>query len=248
MIFFEEWRNLGYHLITYFRCIFLSTWLKSFCSMLKIVITDDHQMIIDGLKLLANNFERLEVVGQAKSLSELYAVLNRTHPDVLILDIKIGEENGIDEIPRLRIIYPKMKIILFSSYNFPSIVKKALELKVDGYLLKDTEADELINAIEAVVGGQQFIGNNVNKSIYREVELDEFEENDGFVKKFNLSHREQDIIRLIAQGLESAQISEELFISLNTVKTHRKNIFKKLGLSSSNELVRFALENGLAGL
>ncbi len=216
--------------------------------MLKIVITDDHQMIIDGLKLLANNFERLEVVGQAKSLSELYAVLNRTHPDVLILDIKIGEENGIDEIPRLRIIYPKMKIILFSSYNFPSIVKKALELKVDGYLLKDTEADELINAIEAVVGGQQFIGNNVNKSIYREVELDEFEENDGFVKKFNLSHREQDIIRLIAQGLESAQISEELFISLNTVKTHRKNIFKKLGLSSSNELVRFALENGLAGL
>ncbi|MCC6723060.1 MAG: response regulator transcription factor [Saprospiraceae bacterium] len=214
--------------------------------MIKIVIIDDHQMIIDGLKLLASNFKNLEIVGQAKHLSELYSVLNRTQPDILILDIKIGEENGIDEVVRLRNFYPNMKIILFSSYNFPSLVKKALELKVDGYLLKDTEADELITAIETVMSNKKFIGGNVNRSTFRDDEADEFEDNDEFVKKFNLSSRELEIIRLIVQGLESGQISEELFITLNTVKTHRKNIFKKLNITSSTELIRFALENGLA--
>lgn len=212
---------------------------------LQIIILDDHPMIIDGIRLLLDGVSRFQLAGQAASVPELITLLGQP-ADLLILDLNVKGKNIIADVARIRERAPGLKILVFSSYNTPSLVRRAFEQQVDGYLLKDTTQDELLDALDAIGAGQRFIGPNVNvpkKGLAMKITAPELV--DDFEKRFNLTERETDIIRLMAKGHDSKAIATELFISLHTVQTHRKNIMRKLDLHSAVDIARWALQNGL---
>lgn len=212
---------------------------------LNLVILDDHPMIVDGVRLLLANAEGYSLTGAAANVRELISLLN-ADVDILILDLNIRGENILKHISDIRSRHPQLKILVFSSYNTPSLVRRSFEEGVQGYLLKDTTRDELLLALETIHKGKPFIGNNVNlpKSglilppPHKEVA-------DDFERTSQLSERELEVLRLMAQGLGSQEIAGRLFISLHTVQSHRKSILYKLGLHSASEVVRFAFENKL---
>lgn len=211
---------------------------------IKILAVDDHPIVIDGLKLSLQNADNIQFVGEAYSESELYSVLKQCSPDIIILDLNIKGDNSLSYLDKIYAIRPKVKIIIFSSYNNSSLIASALKNKIHGYLLKDTPKDDLIQTIYKIHAGEKYIpsipptkngkfSNPSNNLI------------DDFLKKNNLSQRELEVIQLIVKGLTSEDIAAQLFISKHTVQSHRKNILRKLSLHNKAEIVKFAYENNL---
>ena len=211
----------------------------------KVIILDDHPMIIDGIRLLLEGAQQFVLTGQANDIRELITLLD-SPAGILILDLNIKGKNILDQIPVIRAKKPAVKILVFSSYNTPSLVRKAFAQQVNGYLLKDTTQDELLEALGRIASGKVFIGKNVhvpkNGLVFKEPDDDL---KDVFQKKYALTEREVEIIRLMAKGHDSKNMAAALFISQHTVQSHRKNIMRKLDLHSAAEVTRFALENGL---
>lgn len=213
----------------------------------KIIILDDHPLITDGVASLLENSERYKLVAAVHSWESLLSTIPECLPDIMILDLNIHGKNILNKIDDLKLRFPDPKILVFSSYNTPSLVKKALSKDVDGYLLKDTTRAELLEALDTMTSGAQFIGKRVavpKKGFVKRLASNEIK--DDFENNSALSGRELEVVKYIVEGLESQQIAERMFISKHTVQSHRKNILKKLNLHSAAELVRYALKNGLA--
>lgn len=215
-------------------------------SPFKIITLDDHPMITDGVELLLENYADFQFVAAAHSWEELISKIRIELPDILILDLNIRGSNILNRIDPLLQQFPHVKILIFSSYNSPSLVKKAFAKNVNGYLLKDTTQDELLEALETIATGKIYIGNRVaatkreNFKIATNRELE-----DDFEIKNKLSNRELQVVQLMVEGLDSKEIANRLFISSHTVQSHRKNILRKLNLHSASEVVRFALQHNL---
>lgn len=211
-----------------------------------IVILDDHPMIIDGLRLLLSGMEDYVIQHFAHTYEELLSVL--THEtDILIFDLNIRGKNIVDRCGDLKSRFPNLLILVFSSYNTPSLVRKALAGGVNGYILKDTTRPELLEALESICKGITYIGKNVYSQDYTAT-VPGIEPNlitDNFEKISLLTEREMAIVRLIASGKDSHEIADILSISLHTVQSHRKNLLNKLDLHNAADIVRFAFENGL---
>jgi DNA-binding NarL/FixJ family response regulator len=156
-----------------------------------------------------------------------------------LLDLNIKGVNSLEWLERIRLWQPKLKVIAFSSYNTTAIVRKALQAGVDGYLLKDVSATELEEALQAVVSGKRFVCERVNGrgDTSRSGSNTFFE--DEFVLEARLTGREREVMLAIVEGLDSKSIAKRLYISLHTVQSHRKRLFKKLGVHSAAELIRF---------
>jgi DNA-binding NarL/FixJ family response regulator len=200
-----------------------------------IIIIDDHPLIIEGVKLLLADSEDFEIAKAVENWEKLWVALNEKY-DILILDLNIRGQNSIQHIKKIKAYQPNLKILIFSSYNTPSLVRKAFEQDVDGYLLKDTQKEELLNAFDTILKGRKFIGERVaipKKGIPTQSEFD-----DVFIKKARLSKREKEIMQLIIDGFDSQAIADKLFISLYTVQSHRKSIFKKMEVHSVAELIK----------
>lgn len=213
---------------------------------MKIIALDDHPVITDGLRLLLNHNSQFELCAIAHSWQELISKMTEETPDIAILDLNIRGENILNKIEPFKIQFPNVKLLIFSSYNTPSLVKKAFAKEINGYLLKDTTQDELWEALEAISNNQIYIGKRVAIPKNRKIQLPKSSEvGDNFELISNLTERELEVIELIAQGHESQEIANQLFISLHTVQSHRKNIMRKLDLHSATEIVRFAFKNKL---
>jgi len=213
---------------------------------IKIIILDDHPLITDGVASLLASSERYNLVFSVHSWESLLSAILEYRPDILILDLNIHGKNILNKIDDLKLRFPEPKILVFSSYNTPSLVKKALSKDVDGYLLKDTTRTELLEALDTMTLGAQFIGERVaipKKGFVKRMANNEIK--DVFENSSVLSIRELEVVKYIVEGLESQQVAERMFISKHTVQSHRKNILKKLNLHSAAELVRYALKNGL---
>jgi len=213
---------------------------------IKIIAADDHPIVVDGIKLSLKDVDDFAFIGEAYSEGELYSLLQKVTPDILILDLNIKGDNALDYLDKIYQYAPQIKIIIFSSYNTPSLIKAALENKVNGYLLKDAAKEEFIEALHTAFSGGIYISKNA------QITREDFKKNspknilmDDFLKKNNLSYRELEVIQLIVKGLTSDAIAEQLYISKHTVQSHRKNILRKLSLHSKSEIVRFAYENNL---
>ena len=202
-----------------------------------IIILDDHLIVIEGIKRLLQTHPEYEIVKEVTSIEELYSSLDEVI-DILFLDINVKGTNSIKQIPHIKAIKPDLKILIFSSYDSPSVVKKAFEQPIHGYLLKDTDETELIEALETVIEGKIYIGKNIPTS-QGSIAISEptFEFDDSFLKWDKLTNREKEVADLMAKGMNSQSIAEQLFISSHTVKVHRKNIFKKLEIHSVVELI-----------
>lgn len=207
----------------------------------KIIIFDDHPLIIDGLKQLIEASSDFEVVASCTNFEDLESALQELC-DILILDLNIKGKNSLDRIDEIRFKRPQLKMLVFSSYNTPSTVRRALRKDVDGYLLKDTSQEELLLALETLVKGEKYIGKEVAVKNNQAPKKTAHEFEDVFIKRAQLTRREKEVMWAIVEGLESQAIAERLFISLHTVQTHRKNLFKKLDVHSAAELVKLILD------
>jgi len=204
----------------------------------QVFIADDHPLMIDGIKLLLSN-SRFLICGEATAPNRLAALLHQSPAELLILDLNMSGVNMVESIGELKALKRSLRILVFSSYNTPSLIRQSFQHGADGYLLKDTTRQELLEALEAILVNDTYVGKTVDKPLLRQNESLEVWR-DAFAKKASLSDRELEIIRLIVVGNTSKEIGEVLFISPHTVQTHRKNILRKLDLHSGADLIRQA--------
>lgn len=216
-----------------------------------IVIADDHQLFIAGLKSILREVEGydLHLIDVANDGEELISILKKRAPDLLILDLNMPERDGLDVLDVIRGKYSDLKILALTMYDESKIVKSAFKSGVDGYVLKSSGKEELVRAISEVLDGHTFLGKGVSlnsmmtKASRKSDNAFHFE--DRFIKKYNLTKREIEILRLISQALSNKQIAKELYISDQTVSVHRKNIMRKLGVSNTAGLIKIAYDNSL---
>lgn len=205
----------------------------------KILICDDHLLFLNGLAEVLKKFGKdyeIHLFNDTDSCEQFFAT---TQVDVFICDLNIDERDGFQLIQQFKKNCPKAKVIILSAYFEEFLVSKAARLGVHAFLPKETPVDELIDVIESTAN-TFYSATNLKKG------MPEFTQKDGAqLKKFSLSAQEKQIIRLIIEGKTSKDIAAELFISKTTVDTHRKNINKKLEISNSSSLIKFAHENNL---
>lgn len=208
---------------------------------IKIIIADDHDVIIDGLTALLSTEKNLQIVGRANNGKQLLEIIKNKPVDLIILDIEMPEMNGVEAAELLKAKYPELKILVLTMYNSPDFIANLLRHGVDGYILKNSRKQELLQAINSVFSGRSFYAPEVT-----EIMMDSFRQGQSNKEDTpELTPREKEIVRLIAEEHTSREIGEKLFISFHTVERHRKNIIAKLGVKNVAGLVKYALKNGL---
>ena len=200
----------------------------------KILIADNHSMVAGGIAALLNTSDNLNVVGIVEDGQKVLNMVAENPVDLVLMDINMPEMNGIECTRRLKENYPDTKVIVVTMYNHKKLVREMFEVGADGCVLKSNSGKELLSAIERVISGKTYFD-----------QLNDFIDAPKEFKEFRLSEREIEIIELIAEGATSKEISNRLFISEHTVKTHRKNIFQKTQVSDSDQLINWAMNNKL---
>jgi DNA-binding NarL/FixJ family response regulator len=215
----------------------------NFC---RVFIADDHQLIIDGIKLLLKPEENIEIVGEARDGKDLFEKLLAMHSktDIIILDISMPGINGLEAAKKMKARYPDIKIIVFTMHVERSIIQEMLDAGIRGYVLKNTEKEELVLAIQQVAAGHTYISSTASLILKQPSENHLFQAKNA-KEDLILTQREKEITRLIAQGLSNIEIGEQLFISHKTVETHRAHIMKKLGAKNSAGVIRYAFQHSL---
>ncbi len=210
--------------------------------MITVAITDDHVMVVEGLKAMLNQVEDIRIINAFHSVNDTIKGLSTAIPDVLLLDINLPDGNGIHLCKQLKDNYKDLKIIALSNYEDISFIKQIIKNGANGYLLKNTNKSELIDAIKAVHSNHLFLPEKLQRMLL----------NDSLGKPTNsaffipsLTRREKEVLALIVKEHTTEEIAEKLFITSKTVEAHRSNLIQKLGVKNVAGLVRVALEKGL---
>ena len=215
--------------------------------MIKVLITDDHQMFIDGIKALLVDSEEIHVVAMANNGEEALEKLKNQPIDVVIMDINMPVMNGIEATKQIKEKYPDVKILALTMYIEKELITEIVKAGATGYILKNTGKEELVNALTTIAKGEKFYSSDVALKMMDAKTTLEYAEDlkDHKNLNINLTKREEEILKLIAQEYTTTQIAEKLFISFFTVETHRKNLIRKLNVKNVAGLVKFAIKNGL---
>lgn len=208
---------------------------------MKVVIVDDHQLVINGfLKLL--NEKEISVAATFTQPREALAQIPILKPDVVLTDLDMPVLNGVGLIEEVRKTHPEQKFIMLTMHLNQQIVKKMLGLKVNGYLSKNAHPDELFQALEAVAAGRNFYSSDVAQSLaFQGTKIT----SENPMLTLALSEREREVLKLIAHGEPTKGIAEKLHISIGTVETHRRSIMGKLEVNNMAGMVRIAVQEGL---
>ncbi len=213
---------------------------------IRIHLADDHQILIDGISTLLHTIPHFEIAGFSLNGTTLFDEVTNNNSDILVLDINMPEKDGIEVIKEF---YEKgfpCKVIVLSSYDDLKLIKEIMRLGASGYLTKKCAGENIVEAIEAISRGEEYFCKTVREKIFNTVtknnpKLNKYEPNQNSI----LTGRELEIIILIALEYSGKEISEQLFITTNTVETHRKNIMKKLDAKNTISIVKYALKNNL---
>jgi DNA-binding NarL/FixJ family response regulator len=207
----------------------------------KVILADDHQFLVEGLLSILKDEPSFEIVATAQNGFELIDAVLRHSPDLVILDMNMPGYDGLQCLDRIKADIPKTKVLVLTNYNQPELVSEVKKRKAEGYLIKNSSANELTEVILKILDGQtHFPAPGQLKTI-----SDDSFFLDDFLKKYQLTKREVEIIRLVSQELSNKEIADKLFLSELTIKTHRRNILRKLDIRNVAGLVNFAKENGL---
>lgn len=212
---------------------------------IKILIADDHKLFREGTITLLSENQDIEIIGQAEDGKEAIAKAKETQPDILIIDIGMPKINGIEATRILKSEAPDIKIIALTMHSEKHFIKGMLEAGAYGYLFKNCDYDELIQAIKTVYSGKKYLSDEITEVIIHDYVG---KTNDVLETDPILSEREMEILKLFAEGKTSREISELLFISVKTVGTHKQNILTKLELNSTADLVKYAIKKGIISL
>lgn len=204
-------------------------------AFLKLYIADDHQMLIDGLKALLSGEPEISLVGENTNPKTAIKEIAEYKPDIVLTDINMPEIDGIELTQTVKKTNPGIKVIALSMYGERQTISEMLNAGVNGYILKNTGKQELLNAIQKVANGGTYFSDEVSAEMMRP------ETSEG-TKAISLSAREIEVVELIAKEYTNAKIAEALFISERTVETHRKNIFRKTDTKSVIGLIKYCVE------
>jgi DNA-binding NarL/FixJ family response regulator len=213
---------------------------------IKIVIADDHQIFIEGIKSLIKDSEKVLLVGEARDGETLLHVLKAKNPDVVLMDVNMPKMSGIEASKKIRLLFPDIKILGLTMSDDADSVSEMMRAGALGYLLKTTSKAELISAIVHVHNGEKYLSAEMSmKLIEKMFDDNEKEEVERTPRKAEITKRELDIVRLIAQEMTNVEIAKKLNNSPMTIITHRKNLLRKLGVKNTAGLVKYAVMNGL---
>lgn len=207
----------------------------------KIAITDDHKMVLKGIESMLENTLNIKVVGTYNNAEDTLSNIAKDQPDILLLDLNLPDINGIDLSKQLLKKYHDLKIIALTSHDDISFVKRMLKNGVHGYLLKNTDKLELLEAFKTVLLGEVYLQKDIHKRLLSQ----KVKKKPDNRLKPNLTRREQEVLIAISEQLTTQGISEKLFISPKTVETHRMNIMSKLGAKNSVGIIKIAIEKEL---
>jgi DNA-binding NarL/FixJ family response regulator len=206
----------------------------------KIIIVDDHILVNDGIKyLLSNDYD---IIAQVTDGANVIGILQRLMPNVnvVLLDINLPNKNGFKIAEEIKRSFSTVKIVFLTMYDEVSFIEKAKLIEVHGYMLKYSTKEELVDCLNAVLTDKTYYDPKLDAVTIN------LHQKDIFVKQFAVSPRELDVINLICKGLNSQEIAQKLSVSIETIKTHRKNVYFKLGVNSVFELVEFVNKNSLS--
>jgi two-component system response regulator NreC len=208
--------------------------------VISVVLVDDHAVVRSGIRLLLDRQDDIEVVGEAGSAKDALFRARALKPDVILLDVVMPGESGIDVLPRLLAESPETKVLVLSMQDDPSYVREAFAAGAQGYVLKEAADEEVVSAVREIAKG----GRYVHPTLGARMVAAEAEER-AAADADPLSERERDVLRLLALGHTNQEIAEKLYISVRTAESHRAHIMQKLRLATRAELVRYALSHGL---
>jgi DNA-binding NarL/FixJ family response regulator len=217
-----------------------------------ILLVDDHPFIREGLKaIISNNSKesdthRYEIVGEAGNGSEAIDKVQRLKPDLCLMDISLPDQSGIELTGEIKRCFPMTKVLILSMHSKIEYIAEAMQAGAAGYLVKDSASEKLMDALDWVSKGEYYLDNTVSTQVVRHLkELPTREKRIADPEYKTLTSREQEVLRMLAEGVRIEKIGEKMFISPKTVKNHRASIMRKLNIHNSHELVRYAAKVGL---
>jgi two-component system, NarL family, invasion response regulator UvrY len=208
--------------------------------MINVLIADDHVLIREGLKKILKGQPDMVLAGEAGNAQELFEQLKKLNVDIVLLDISMPGESGLEALKELRQIYPKVPVLILSVHPEQRFAVRALKGGASGYITKESAVEELVQAIRRIVGGGKYVSLALAEQL-----ASDLESGTARPPHETLSDREYQVMCLIASGKKSSEIAEELSVSLSTVNTYRNRIFEKMRLQTNVELTRYAIENHL---
>lgn len=200
-----------------------------------VFIVDDHYMVIEGIRSLLQNEKDIDWLGHATNASSCLSFLKQQLPDIILMDINLPDMNGIDLCKEVRKLYPSVFVLGLSTFNQQAYIRDMMENGASGYILKNADKEELLEAMNLVLKGKEYYSHEVVNSL-----KDIHNQNAPLITR-----REKEVLKLIAEGLTNAEISEKLFISIPTVNTHRKSLLEKFKVKNTATLIGKAIRQGL---
>jgi two-component system response regulator DegU len=210
-------------------------------SEIKVMIVDDHHLVREGLKAVLDQGNDIKVVGEASTAEDALKLVEKSGPDVVLMDISMPGMGGVKATKLIREKHPGVKVVILTMLDQEGYVYEAVKAGATGYMLKSTSSDELVRAIKTVYDGKALLQPEATAQLLKE--FANLAENRG--QDYGLSNREMDVLQLLSEGKTNKELAKSLYISEQTVKTHLAHIFDKLGTSDRTETVAKALRSGL---
>ena len=208
---------------------------------IKVMIADDHQLFREGLCILLSESEEIEIVAQAQNGKNAVTMAGKFNPDIVLMDIGMPVMNGVEATRLLQKNFPSIKVIALSMHTEKHFVKEILEAGAYGYLFKDCNYQQLIEAITTVNSGKKYLSETITQVLIQDYVSKERVQN----LNPELSERESEILKLFAEGKSNREIADLLYISIKTVGSHKQNLLEKLDLKTTTDLVKYAIKKGI---
>jgi DNA-binding NarL/FixJ family response regulator len=215
-------------------------------STIRVLVVDDHVIVREGLKALLELEEDIDVVHEAGSSMECLELLHHCCPDVVLMDLKMPGIGGIEAVRLIKRDHPQIKVILLTNYDDEDYVTEAIKAEVDGYVLKDVKKGDLVRIIRSVLEGHAYIDPSVTHTVFRQLKGSEVHKR--YHARPVLSQRELQILECVVEGKSNQEIADAVYLSLETVKSHLKNIYQKLGVCKRSQAINTAIKEGLVHL
>ncbi|NWB87478.1 MULTISPECIES: response regulator [Pseudomonas] len=214
-----------------------------------LLLVDDHSLIRAGVRALVLDIPGYAVIGEASDGAQLLDAVERLNPDIILLDLSMRETGGLDALRKLKAVRPQSKVLILSMHTDPQLIMQALEIGAHGYLLKDTTATELAQALDALRGNERYLSPAIAHTVINQA-LTQVQRNLPAERSanHNLTGRQLEILRLIVRGKSTREIANGLGLSIKTVETHRSQIMKRLQIFDVAGLVLFAVREQIISL
>ena len=204
---------------------------------IRIVLVDDHSLVLEGISARLSEEENFEIVGQASNGLEALTIVKETQPDVVLMDVSMPVMDGIEAMERMAQDYPDIRVLILSMNDNQEYIMRLMRLGASGYVLKDVPSRELVRAVRTVYSGSTYISSRASKLLFRDRDVEQTE------TKSILTKREITVLTMLAEGLCNKEIAHFLELSVRTIEAHRQNIKSKLGIHTAAGLTKYALEH-----